>query len=104
MLKLNIDGEDIEVQGLDVNVYFNEDDGKVWIAAYEMYIAPDGFWDTNTGKTLLSIQTSLSTEEWGEDEWFGLSAQTVPGEFPDEVARFLAPFITSITLDMEVSK
>lgn len=98
MLKLNIDGTVHEVEGIDVNVYGAEftDKEHAQIAVYRMRKTSQGFWDTDTGETLVSIDTNMPLEDW-YDEWYGFSAETAPGDFPGEVLRFIQPFIEEVT-------
>jgi len=100
MLKLNIDGVIHECpHGIDVNVWDSAIYGDrpfkgIVISVYKMHLTPDGFNDTDTiNGGLVSIDTNLPQDEWGEDDWFGFSADTAPGEFPSEIMRFIAPFI-----------
>jgi hypothetical protein len=94
MLKLEINGTVHEVEGIDVNVYGAEftDKAHAQIAVYEQRKDADGFWRTETGETLLSIDTNLPLEDY-YDEWYGFSEETAPGDFPGEVLRFIKPFI-----------
>ena len=82
--------------GIDVNVWNSAVYGDhpfkgIVITAYPMTLTADGYQDTNTSEVLVSIDTPLSQEEWGEDEWYGLTDDTAPGDVPGEILEYLRP-------------
>ena len=104
MLKLNINGVIHECpHGIDVNVWDSAVYGDrpfkgIVVSIYKMGVDANGFNTTETlNGSLLSIDTNLPQDEWGDDEWYGFTADTAPGEFPGEVMRFIAPFIEEVS-------
>ena len=91
----NTIGQEVEVEGLDVNVWLDEEETeRVFVTVYPMYRDANGYWATNTGVILNTIPTDLPPSEYDRDgEWYGFSDDTAPGDFPGEVLRFIAPLI-----------
>lgn len=101
-MKLNIDGVVHDLpHGIDVNVwdsglYGSRGYDGIVISVYRMSVDADGFNITDTTHgSILSINTDLPQDEWGEDDWFGLSDDTAPGDFPAKIYALLLPYIAN---------
>lgn len=94
------DGTVREVDALDINVW-NADrygDGEhsgVSVTAYPM-MRNGEYWDTATNLPIFTASTNLDPEDW-EDDWFGYSEDTAPGEFPAEVRRIVENVLKEIS-------
>lgn len=90
-----------EVEALDINVWNadNYGDGTrsgVIVTAYPMTKDEEGFWDTNTRVHVFTVDTNLDPEDW-DDDWFGYSDETAPGEFPADVLRIVENVLKEVT-------
>ena len=95
------DGTVREVEALDINVW-NADaygDGEhtgVVVTAYPMMKNEEGHWDTATDLPIFTASTNLDPEDW-DDDWFGYTDDTAPGEFPGDVRRIVENVLKEIT-------
>ena len=96
------DGTTREVEALDINVW-NADmygDGEhsgVVVTAYPMEKLENGNWHTHQDLIVFSASTDLDPDVWGDDEWYSLSDDTAPGEFPHEVGRIVENVLKEIS-------
>lgn len=96
------DGTTREVDALDINVwnanmYGDGEKSGVVVTAYPMMKTEEGHWDTVTDLVVFSAETDLDEEDW-EDDWFGLSDDTGPADFPAEVRRIVDNVLKEITV------
>ncbi|UVG35068.1 hypothetical protein SEA_CECE_319 [Microbacterium phage Cece] len=87
------DGIDVNVW--DSTVYGDGTDRGIVVTAYRMLTDEDGFTDTDMNAVVLSIDTDLPRELWGDDDWFGFSDDTAPGDFPHQILAILTPYLVS---------
>jgi hypothetical protein len=98
----NISYGPVEIEGIDINVWNSNLYGSgpkrgIVLTAYPMSRDENGLWDTDTDKILFTADTGFSADEY-EDEWFGLSEDTTPGEMPYEVLTLVNSIIKEISL------
>ena len=95
--RLNLETGPVEVEGLDVDVWYAEDfEGlppHVHVTIYPMWRNKNDLWDTDTGTVLHSEATDWPVEEWGESDWFGISDDNAPGEMPGQVLDLVNRFL-----------
>jgi hypothetical protein len=97
MLRIKTDHGIREVQGLDINVWLDEESGTVNLTAYEAYTGEDGYRHTNTSVVLFSTETDLSPDSHA-DEWYDWES-SAPGTIPGEVARLVRRILPALTRD-----
>lgn len=95
------DGTVRETEALDINVwnadlYGDDDHTGVVVTAYPMNKTEDGYWDTALDLIVFSIPTDLDPDDW-DDDWFGYSDDTAPGEFPGDVRSIVEGTLKKIT-------
>lgn len=99
-MKLRFEDDTIrEVEALDINVwnadrYGDSEREGVIITVYPMTMQ-DGFWDTATDLIVFSTSTDLDPDDW-DDDWFGYSDDTAPGEIPEDVRQIVERILEKI--------
>jgi hypothetical protein len=81
---IDTDGRLQHCEGIDINVWYDEETEGIRLTAYKMYRMEDGLWDTNTDVVLFWAVTDFESDQF-DDEWYGLSEDTLPHEIPADV-------------------
>lgn len=102
MFNIQTDAGVIEAQGIDINVWNTNLYGSgpaegIRVTGYAMSKDAEGYWDTDTETILFSATTSFDPDEY-EDEWFGLSEDTTPGDMPYEVLTLVNSILKEVSL------
>lgn len=94
---IDTDGRMQECEGLDINVWLDEEGNRVNLTAYKMEKDENDLWRTNTNVCLFWANTNFSAEDYA-DEWYGYSDDTVPGDMPTEVRDLVNQIVKEVSL------
>lgn len=100
-LKLAKYTDPIEVEGIDINVWNSNLYGSgpargIVLTGYPMFKDENGLWDTNTDVILFTADTNFDPNDY-EDEWFGFSEDTTPGDMPLEVLNLVNAILKEVS-------
>jgi hypothetical protein len=94
---IDTDGRLQTCEGIDLNLWYNDQTDAVELVGYPMDKNARGLWDTNTQSVVFWAKTDFDTEDY-YDEWYGLSADTLPHEIPADVLDLVNRILAEIDL------
>jgi len=81
---IDTDGVLQTCEGIDINVWYDEETESIRLTGYKMYRGDDDLWRTNTNVILFWAVTDFESDRF-DDDWYGLSEDTLPHEIPADV-------------------
>lgn len=94
---IDTDGVLRTCEGIDINVFHDEETGRPHLTGYPMSKDADGYWDTNTQSVLFWATTDFDPDKY-YDEWYGYEDGMAPGETPGEIVRLVSNILREVDL------
>lgn len=85
-------------EGIDINVWYDEDAEGIRLTAYPMSKSEKtGYWDTDTQSVLFWAVTDFESDRF-DDDWYGLSEDTLPNEIPADVLELVNRILAEVDM------